>query len=157
MSHSPPRARGVLTLSLAILAACGSDGMDPVPMPDTLDFAPAYRLVLIDGEPLPWHQPPNGPIVMTGGSVTVTPDTFKARFIGHSLPCPTCEPGVEQLDSLYGPYTRTSPISFSVMTTPDRHLDVSLEAAADGHGARLAFREIVPFLGRYEFVFEAIP
>jgi hypothetical protein len=146
-------------LLVVVLAGCGSsDPADPLPVPDTLDFAPAYTLILIDGEPLlPWHQPPSGTLVMTGGSVAVTSDTFKARLSGYIQPCPTCDP-VALSDSLYGPYQRTSPNSFSVMTTPDRSLGVSLEAAGNGHAARLAFREVVAFLGVFsDFVFEATP
>jgi hypothetical protein len=153
-----PAAAALFAVSLlSCLSGCGggSGGDGTVGPPETLDLAPAYTLTLIAGDTVPWHEPPpDERTYVTSGTVAVTPTLFKARWTGYvAIPgCPTCEP-LQQLDSLYGPYTRSGPASFVVMIAVDRPMDVTLDTEA-----RLHFREKLHFLGGiYEQVFTPNP
>ena len=148
----------VTTSTLGALVGCGGSGSDTSgpPAPDTLDLAAAYSLTLIDGEPLPWHEPPPDERThVTIGAITVTPDTVKVRWTGYlEVPgCPECEP-LPRLDSVLGRYARNGPASWVVMIAGGiRPMGISLDDEA-----RLHLREKVMFLGGiYEQVFEATP
>jgi hypothetical protein len=129
----------------------GSEGTGPPP-PDTLDLAAAYRLTLINNEPLPWHEPPPDDMTYVDeGVITVTPTRFKVNWRGHHV-----VPGdsaLERLDSVVGPYTRIGPTSFSVRLNDERTLDIALDEQS-----RLLLRHKLWFLGGiYDQIFTAAP
>jgi len=155
-SSSGHRIGPVMSVLVSLLAACGGGGeagtVGPPPA-DTLALATAYTLTLINGDSVPWQEPPpDERTFVTSGTITTSPDTFKVYWAGYVQVCPSCEP-LPRLDSLYGPYTRNGPRSFVVMISADHPMDVSLTDAG-----QLLLREKVRSLGGiYDQVFTVNP